>query len=397
MCPVPAFKVFLSHRYKSPDVNEYFFEIFSERAEVVFDVDEAAGGTNVTRLERMIRSSNGFVAIYPFVPDPELVNTPLRQQRRHASRYFRLEMGLAARARKPTLIYADRAFGSDFELPPSSFFVEFEHDEVTGGGGSPNRRVFRDTFSRFVDQVRAGMVLDATYTQTWRTERVGVLLPTEPPYDTSIRDRLRRCIADFVAEPEVIPWPGAIDSRFIAAIHECDWLVIDIGLCQGTGLLGFLEGRFLPLVRLLYVQADADRNQRSLAETTLYGAFEVGYTKDIVRWSSGEELERETRARLSRIQQQPRHIVRGDDARTYFLSAALRKEPVFISYSGADVDKVKPILNAFRKRFQHVFDYKDGESITAGRPWIDEIFTSLQRSSLAVLLISAKLLCEWKL
>ncbi len=70
-------------------------------------------------------------------------------------------------------------------------------------------------------------------------ERVGVLLPTEPPYDTSIRDRLRRCIADFVAEPEVIPWPGAIDSRFIAAIHECDWLVIDIGLCQGTGIIGF--------------------------------------------------------------------------------------------------------------------------------------------------------------
>ncbi len=122
MCPVPAFKVFLSHRYKSPDVNEYFFEIFSERAEVVFDVDEAAGGTNVTRLERIIRSSNGFVAIYPLVPDPGLVNTPLRQQRRDASRYFRLEMGLAARARKPTLIYADRAFGSDSNsrLPLSS-------------------------------------------------------------------------------------------------------------------------------------------------------------------------------------------------------------------------------------------------------------------------------------
>ena len=85
MCPVPAFKTFLSHRYKSSDVNEYFFEIFSDRAEVVFDVDEAAGATNVTRLDRMIRSSHGFVAIYPFAPDPKLADAPVRQQRRHAS------------------------------------------------------------------------------------------------------------------------------------------------------------------------------------------------------------------------------------------------------------------------------------------------------------------------
>ena len=32
-------KAFLSHRYKSPDVNLYFHQLFSEVAEVQFDVD----------------------------------------------------------------------------------------------------------------------------------------------------------------------------------------------------------------------------------------------------------------------------------------------------------------------------------------------------------------------
>ena len=385
---VPAFQAFLSHRYKSPAVNEYFFDILSDSAEMIFDVDDPDGATNVTRLERMMRACHGFIAIYPFVPDPKLAGAPLRQQRRKAARYFQLEMGLAARARRPALVYADRRFGSDLDLPPTAFFAEFDHEEVTAAAGSPNRDLFRDVFARFVNRVRAGMAYDATCTQAWRTDRVGVLLPSESPYDPAMRDRLCGCISDLIGEPQIIPWPRAIDSSFIGAVHECDWVVTDIASCEAVGLLGFLEGRFVPLIRLLHVAPDADRANPSPAEATLYGAFEVGYVKDIVRWSGAEELEREVRARLSRIQQDTRHIVKRDDARAYFREAALRKEAVFISYSGADSARARPIIDSFRQKFQRVFDYKDGESIAAGRPWLDEIFTTLERSSLAILLLS---------
>ncbi|MGC4082867.1 MAG: hypothetical protein QM736_12325 [Vicinamibacterales bacterium] len=56
-------KAFLSHRYQSPAVNTYLHEIFSEVAEVQFDVDRGTGATNVTRLERMIRDTDAFVGI----------------------------------------------------------------------------------------------------------------------------------------------------------------------------------------------------------------------------------------------------------------------------------------------------------------------------------------------
>ena len=48
------FKSFLSHRYKSPDVNLYFFDIFSRQSEVQFEVDVGSAPTCVTRLEYSI-------------------------------------------------------------------------------------------------------------------------------------------------------------------------------------------------------------------------------------------------------------------------------------------------------------------------------------------------------
>jgi hypothetical protein len=60
------FRAFLSHRYKSPRVNEYFFSLFDGIATPVFRVDEGTKATSVTRLERMVRDSDGFIGLYPF-------------------------------------------------------------------------------------------------------------------------------------------------------------------------------------------------------------------------------------------------------------------------------------------------------------------------------------------
>jgi len=90
-------KAFLSHRYQSPAVNTYFHKVFSDAAELQFDVDAATGSTNVTRLERMVRDTDAFVGIYPY--DDEGVERPTREQLLEASRYFRLELDLARRSK----------------------------------------------------------------------------------------------------------------------------------------------------------------------------------------------------------------------------------------------------------------------------------------------------------
>jgi len=45
-----VFRAFLSHRYKSPEANEYFFQIFADAsANPQFSVDRGTIATSITR------------------------------------------------------------------------------------------------------------------------------------------------------------------------------------------------------------------------------------------------------------------------------------------------------------------------------------------------------------
>jgi hypothetical protein len=94
------FRAFLSHRYRSPEINRYFFNLFADEATIQFTVDRGAYHTNVTRLERFMRDADAFVGIFPVPQDKgQLSGSELRNE----SRYFRLELDLAERARKPAI------------------------------------------------------------------------------------------------------------------------------------------------------------------------------------------------------------------------------------------------------------------------------------------------------
>lgn len=381
-----AFHAFLSHRYKSPDVNEYFYAVCAERTDISFEVDAANGATNVTRLQRLIRGCHGFVGVFPLEWSGD--RPPTRDDLRAAFKYFRLELGLAARARKPMLVFADRRFGAVLDLRDPEV-AEFDYDEVVAGGASPNRALFSEQFGRFLRSVEAGMAYDVTRPARWRTNRVGVLLPSGAVYAADARDRLHALIDDAGGEAIDIASRSSIDGRLIADVESCDWVVVDLAATPAQSVIvSFLEGSCVPLLRILHAPADADGAATSPIEQTLYGSFDVGFAKDIVRWSTVDGLIADVADRLQRIQQPSRRISTSAEARRYFHSAAPRTERVFVSYRGSDATTAAPIVEMFRRRFQQVFDYKDGESIGPGRPWLDEIFNSLDKAALAVLLLS---------
>jgi hypothetical protein len=142
-------------------------------------------------------------------------------------------------------------------------------------------------------------------------------------------------------------------------------------------------------MRLLRLTEDAAES-RSPLETTLLAAFEVGYPKDIIRWRNGKNLNLEFIQRLTTLYEPRKHIATSDQARDYFASAALRKEAVFLSYSGEDRDFASGLALILRERFQQVFDYRDqAESIVPGRPWIEEVFDKMSTSAIGVPLFSS--------
>jgi hypothetical protein len=384
-------KAFLSHRYESPAVNTYFYEMFAEVAEVQFDVDAAKGATNVTRLERMIRDADAFVGIYPY--EEEGTERPTREQLLKASRYFRLELELAARARTPSIVFVDERYGPVIGAPASMFVCPFDYREVTGRGGSPRREGYRRTFQRFCEHVEASMHYERTRPES-AEHSVGLVLPPAV-YDETVLGSLEATLAAANVEVERLRWPLVIDARLASRLQTFDWIVADVGTeAAQTGVAAYLHGQFLPTLRLCR-QGDAGREVAGPIETSLYGAHEVGYSKDIIRWARADELVGEFGKRLTRILQEGRRIGSTAEARDYFLEAARRKEAVFVSYSGRDESAVAPIAAALRRRFQSVFDYRDGgESIEAGRPWLTEIFEKLDRSGVAVPMLSGSYLAS---
>jgi TIR domain len=377
-------QVFLSHRYKSPEVNLYFFDIFREFAQVQFEVDKGSAPISVTRLERMIQEADAFVGIYPF-PDPEDRNPP-KASLVDASKYFRLELDLALRARKPALVFFDRRYGGLLQAPPPIAAHIFEIGDVLSRNDARRER-HRRLFENFLSEA----ISYANYQSTRAVEaaggnRVAILLPISEGYSADLIRMVEEIVQEHAFDTHQLRWPPRIDHDFYTEICAADWCITDIG--PGTLLTGiapFLHGRFVPTLRAL----DTRESEHSPIESTLYGAFEVGYSEDILRWKDETSLREGLRTRLSLIQAPVESIFTEAQAEAYFRRAALRKEAVFLSYSGTDQEAGARISKALRKKFKDVFDYRDGKSITPGVPWMDEIFRSLAGSAIGVPLFSA--------
>jgi hypothetical protein len=128
-------------------------------------------------------------------------------------------------------------------------------------------------------------------------DRVGIILPSgkdsAPLYSEQqilkMEERLRQLNLQTVHLDS-----KAIDGRFLAELERLDWVIIDIGVeaCAG-GLPAFLHGYFMPQMRLIRT---AGSQPRSPLEATLLAAFDVGYPKDIIRWSEQRNSRPRTRS-----------------------------------------------------------------------------------------------------
>jgi hypothetical protein len=391
-------KAFLSHRYKSPDVNLFFFDLLSEKAGVHFEVDPGSLATNVTRLERMIRGCDAFIGIYPLPSDPtqatkhsELVST---------SRYFRLELDIALRARKPILIFFDQRYGDLFSLPEAARTVPFDPQEVTAKGGAPQRQRFRRAIADFFRFVRASMAAEVERPFVSPRVKFGLIVPTRgrgsSVYSEREIDIIRRVARKHqIQELQLPPEPSVLNGRMYRWLESLDWTIVDVGeLAMKTGIVGYMHARPIPMVRLYKGAKSVDQVERRTTFRCLFGGVEVGYRKDIVFWRSETVLKRELAKRFQGIRSPIQRIATYTAAEEYFLRAALRNEAVFLSYSGKNQDVARQISAFLKRCFQEVFDYRDGSSITPGQPWLKEIFDKLARSALGVPLISADYLAS---
>jgi TIR domain len=390
--PTSIFNAFLSHRYKSPDINLHFFKLFAERAVIQFTVDRGSRHLNVTRLERLMRDADAFVGIYSLPHE----KTNLRQSElEREARYFKLELDLAERSRKPAIVFIDSGYGGVIDVAPSFIRQRFDSQEILVGGPTRHDERFRRAFRDFHEQVRAAQAYGTTQLGGGgMRDAVGILLPDEDQdrgYTRERKEIIRAEVAETGRKVEVLEWPPRLDMSFVTKLEQFDWMIIDVGPSSiQTGVVGYLHGRFIPSMRLLQTDEPTGKIDLAPATRTLYGAHEVGYPKDILRWNDDEALRQGVRDRIQRITDQDPSDYIGDrlKAEQYFLSAAKRKEGVFVSYSGEDRDLASGLIGRINARFQEVFDYRERGAIRPGTDWMDEMFRRLSASAVGIPLLS---------
>jgi TIR domain len=388
-----SLNAFLSHRYRSPEVNIYFYNLFSQRADVYFDVDLGTVATNVTRLERMIRGCDAFIGIYPY-PGEALI-APGYEELMKASRYFRLELDLAIRSRKPALVFYDRHYGGLLRSSRNIRFLDFNSAEIVGVARPPSEGGFRDTFEQFTETIAMSQAYGRSAEHSTPTD-VGILLPTggddgNDGYTSQDLAAIREALSgQGYAKARVIPYPPRLDRDLFLLLEELDWVIVDVGDHQASSLVAYMHGQFIPTMRLLRVPPGG--GSRSHLEDVLYGGIEVGYGKDIVRWSNVGELVEGLRSRLETLRQGRRYIRNPYEARDYFREASRRRKSLFLSYAREDGDLASQLAAILHDSFQEVFDYRDGRSLEPGESWKDQTDGEIAKCDLAVALLTPEYL-----
>ena len=384
-----SFKAFLSHRYKSPVVNQYFFGLFSETAEIQFEVDLGSYAINVTRLERMIRGSDAFVGIYPSAEST--TESASREALLEESRYFRLELDLAIRSGKPALVLYDQRYRNLLPLPRHILALEFDPLEITGAGGFPSEDRYRRAFQSFCEAVTASKAYEVTRPGSDAPQTaIALVLPTKPGYgypSQCAKLVLERLDAHGYTDVRPVPFPPSLDRDSLTLLGETDWALADLGEATAP-MAAFLHGAFIPTMRLLRVPRKTRASDPSCFEQALLSSTEVGYSEDVLRWSDSSTLERGLDDRLVSLDAPVKRLNTAEEAGDYFRGASLRKEAVFFSYAGKDAEFADRLSAGLKSCFQLVFDYRDRESIQPGGAWIEQIFAQLSESAIGIPLLS---------
>jgi len=306
-----------------------------------------------------------------------------------ASRYFRLELDLAIRSRTPALVFYDRHYGGILQSSRNIRFLDFDSAEILAAAKPPDEGRFRNAFEQFTATIAKSQAYGQLAERSSPTE-IGILLPTETDgsgYGSQELTAIRNVLHDQgYVDPRVIGYPPRLDKDSFLLLEGLDWVIADVGDHKASSLVAYMHGQFIPTIRLLKVPP-AGKSHSDL-EHALYGGVEVGYSKDIVRWTDVRELEEGLGSRLETLRQGRRYIRKPQQARDYFLEASRRKKSVFLSYAREDGDLASQFASILDESFQDVFDYRDRESLVAGKPWKDQIDRQIARSDLAIALLT---------
>ncbi|HKS98378.1 MAG TPA: TIR domain-containing protein [Rugosimonospora sp.] len=363
---------YLSHSYRVPDrgVNRFFHELFWDNG-FALTVDPQSYALSTTHLETMMRDSACFVAVVPRRDE---------QPRYRCSPFAVYEYGLAVQAHKPRLIIIEAGV-------PRWCFPEDDRTIVF------NRRHLhaKDYAARIAQLGEESRAHAGAGDRALGS--VGLLLPPTPAYHEAAA-RIREVLHEAGYSPVRLELDDVDSATAAQRLDQLDFVVVDVAATATARLVPFVQGRFVPCVKLVHHrpgQAPPARIPRLLLDEALErgsAASEVA-----IWWNDPNELEYRLRRRVQPLHAPRREFLSRTEGLAYFRSLGRTRGPVFVSSAREDGDVARAVVDQLLSYNVRTFHYLYQNTLPVGELWKPSLPRKIEESQLFVPLLSRE---YWK-
>lgn len=371
MSPEIRIPAYFSHSYRPEDrdLNEFFWKLFWEN-DFSFTVDPQSETLSIPHLEMMMRWSACFVAVVTHRPQQPFYKS---------SPFIVYEYGLAVRAQKPRLIFVETGV-------PSQYFSEFAVTVAFDRRRLPERRTeFQEHIRRLASKSRA-------YSSISDRPRgpAGLILPTNGMYREA-RGAIGNLLSAAGHEPRELGTKFDNAFQFALQLDLCDFVVVDVGARSGSSwIYPFLQGRFIPTVRLLH-QADSSGSRKNATPLDSDSALRAVGVKDevVIQWRSTEDLTVQLERQVEKLFQPRLPFQSETEGQRYFRSLGRRQMSIFISNAAAENRFAGGLVSALNLENINPFHYVYDNQFELGKDWRESLKGQLRSTQVFVPLISA--------
>jgi len=365
--PKKNVKVFFSYTHVAPEVNLYFINIFYEIANIHFDLNVDLIDFDITKTEKLIRDSDGFIGIYTFQEDKAEIKINL------------LELSAAIRSNKPIIVFYDNRLILSEGFYSLENVYPFSIEDVINNLSS-KKLIHKNFFKAFVNYINAYSEYQAALPYRTINKLVIISLIESNIYNLNILKKIEVLLQKYNFNVKRLNnFLNYLD--IFALINKADWIVADVNPNLRDNIISsFLFGQHIPLLRLYY---DKPHNDKKKDSDSL-----IEYFEGSIVWNSEAELISSLENKLKIILSPLKRINSFEEAYQHFTKGLLRDETIFISYTDKDRLFVKDLIVELKKKFKNIIDYRDGASMFSGQDWRMQIGYLLEQSIIAIPILS---------
>jgi hypothetical protein len=167
------------------------------------------------------------------------------------------------------------------------------------------------------------------------------------------------------------------------ALDRVDFVVMDVGSSTAAGLAPFVQGRFVPSVKLVFHQpgqaptVEVPRLLLDRALETASAAKEVA-----IWWSNPQVLEVELRKQVQSLHVPRRELLSKAEGEAYFKSFGRSKGSVFLSTAREDSELARDIVGQLQSYNICTFHYLHQNTLPVGQYWKPSLLRRIEESQI---------------